>query len=102
MYPNTRLKLPSEFFSQPSYTGTTLSPELCRTCPSCTDGGSCACERAVAMRMTTAPMMTTDRLFMDTPQPPDYCCCCWLVDVFLSRAFRSSTCALKSSSVSHT
>src|SRR6266849_1316491 len=43
MYPNTRLNVPSGFFSHPSNTGTTLSPELWRTWPIW--GGSCAVER---------------------------------------------------------
>src|SRR6266581_4228905 len=110
MYPNTRLKVPSGFFSHPSNTGTTLSPELWRTWPIC--GGSCAVERIESVSTSAAPnaqmvlgvcLLTTFR-FNDMVTAPGTAetgtrerplgragCpaygCCWVVWVF-SFAFR--------------
>src|SRR5438093_4878392 len=53
MYPNTRLNVPSRFFSHPSNTGTTLSPELWRTWPIW--GGRCAGERIESVITSAAP-----------------------------------------------
>src|SRR5580704_16134056 len=53
MYPKTRLAVPSGFFSHPSNTGTTLAPELWRTCPSW--GGSCALDRIASSSTRAAP-----------------------------------------------